>query len=302
MRARVVRGERRRQAREQEAHTMMDDSSAGASAQADWERLRPVLDAALDQLGERDREAVLLRFFEQRSFAEVGERLSLTENAARMRVERALDKLHGLLAGRGVKSTSAALALALAGQAAVAAPAGLAATVAGTALAGGVAVGTGAGGVIAGLLSATKLQVGLAAAVLVAGAGVVLYERGGAGPRDELKMAAPGGERFGPGVEKPGAGRTVVQAPPLPKEKSEEAGNSANNEIAQRERRALAQEAAILAARLSAARDELARLRERYRDAHPTVVEQLRTIADLEARFADLNNRLRKSAGTSESL
>lgn len=179
--AQIVRRERRRHAREQEAHVMMSNDLPGPdTAAADWARLRPVLDAALDQLSERDREAVLLRFFEQRSFAEVGEKLRLNENAARMRVERALEKLHGLLAGRGVTSTSAALGLALAGHAAIAAPAGLAVAVTGTALAGGAATvaAVGSGAAIFGLMSATKIQVGLAAALAVAGTGLVVQERG----------------------------------------------------------------------------------------------------------------------------
>jgi len=93
------------------------------------ERLRPVIDEAMDELSELDREAILLRFFADRPFAEVGEKLALSENAARMRAERALNKLRALLVRRGITSTSTALALALANQAALAAPAGLAATV-----------------------------------------------------------------------------------------------------------------------------------------------------------------------------
>jgi len=111
--AHVVRSERRRRAREHEAHTMNENFSAGpagsstsavSAAPADWERLRPVLDAALDQIGERDREAVLLRFFEEKSFADLGARLRLTENAAR---ETARDQgLHRKCArGRRIAAT-----------------------------------------------------------------------------------------------------------------------------------------------------------------------------------------------------
>ena len=96
----VVRTERRRRAREQEAHAMQE-SASDAGTPVEWEKLSPVLDAALGDLREADRDAVWLRFFEGRSFAEVGARLRLTENAARMRVERALGRLHGALARRG---------------------------------------------------------------------------------------------------------------------------------------------------------------------------------------------------------
>jgi len=167
--AKMVRGERRRQAREQEAHMMnkfLNDSGANDS----WERVRPVLDEALGELTEADREAIFLRFFEGREFAEVGARLSLNENTARMRVERALDKLHTLLTRRGVTSTTGALAVALANQAVMAAPAGLALTVTSAALTGAAAVGTGtAAAAAATFMSVTKLQIGIASAIAVAG-------------------------------------------------------------------------------------------------------------------------------------
>lgn len=183
--AKLVRGERRRHNREQEAQHMQEILQSDPAASLDWERVRPVLDDALGELDERDREAILLRFLEGRDFAEVGARLSLSDNAARMRVDRAVDKLRSLLERRGMTSTAAALAVVLANQAVVAAPAGLAATVTSTALA-GVAV---SGSTVAtlGFMSMTKLQLGLAGAVLVAGAGgYVLQEQDNAALRDEL--------------------------------------------------------------------------------------------------------------------
>src|SRR5471032_102228 len=118
----ALRTERRRLAREEEAHTM-HELSTDPAAQADWERLRPIIDEALNELGDADREAVLLRFFADQPLAAIGAKLQVSENAARMRVERALEKLHGLLAQRGVTSTAAALAVLLANQAAASAPA-----------------------------------------------------------------------------------------------------------------------------------------------------------------------------------
>ena len=172
--AQVVRGERRRHAREQEAHTM---HASDPESNADWVRLRPLLDGAMDALGDRDREAVLLRFFEGRSFANIGAALRLTEDAARMRVERALDKLHARLARRGVTSTTAALALALAHQTGVAAPATFASSVISAALA-GAAMGTAGGSAAAGFLTflgagKTLAGIGGAAAVLAGGVAVV---------------------------------------------------------------------------------------------------------------------------------
>src|SRR5207248_7653351 len=108
-----------------------------------WERLRPTLDDLVGELSERDREAVVLRFFGSASFAAMSARLGISEDGARSRVERALDKIRARLARRGVKSTSAAMALALAHQVGLAAPAGLAANVTSAALAGATAGGAG---------------------------------------------------------------------------------------------------------------------------------------------------------------
>jgi RNA polymerase sigma factor (sigma-70 family) len=174
--AQVLRTERRRQLREQEAHTM-HELLGDESSPADWDRLRPVLDDALDQLDTRDREAVLLRFYEGQPFAEVGAALQLTDDAARMRVDRALDKLRGLLAKRGVTSTAAALATVLANQAALAAPAGLAASVTGAALAGATAASGAAGlGAFLGFMSTTKITIGIIGAISVVAIGTAVYE------------------------------------------------------------------------------------------------------------------------------
>jgi len=184
--AKTMRAERRRRNREQEAQLMQDLISAPAPA-ADWERLRPVLDDAMHRLNQRDREAILLRFFENRPFAEVGARQGVSENAARMRVDRALEKLYALLARQGVTSTTAALALLLADHAVVAAPAGLATTVSGVAVAGAAATG---GGTFAlwSLMSTPKLLAGLSgAAMLAVGIGVVLQQQTTADLRAEVE-------------------------------------------------------------------------------------------------------------------
>jgi RNA polymerase sigma factor (sigma-70 family) len=188
--AKAVRGEQRRHAREQAAH-LMQELNRDPAAQLDWARVRPVLDEVLGELGDADREAILLRFFENRDFASVGERLHVNDNTARMRVERALDKLRAQLARRGVTSTSAALAAALANQAVIAAPAGFAAVVTGAALAGGGTAATagaaaGGGGLIATFMSMTKLQVGITSALAIAGAtGLALQAQSNTQLRDE---------------------------------------------------------------------------------------------------------------------
>jgi RNA polymerase sigma factor (sigma-70 family) len=160
--ASLRRSEARRQAREEAAH-VIEELARESDASVDWPRLRPILDEALGELRPRDREAVLLRFFKQRTFGEVGASLGLTEEAARKRVSRGVEQLRRVLARRGVTSTIAALELAMASQAAVAAPAGLAATVAVAASAAGAASLT-----LGALVSAA---VGIAAIVVLAAAG-----------------------------------------------------------------------------------------------------------------------------------
>lgn len=126
--AEAVRRERRRHEREQAAMIFHQVQLEGPS-ESEWEHLRPGLDDLIAKLSEKDREAVLLRFFRNLSFVEIGERLSLSENTARMRVERAIEKIRSHLACQGVKSPAGALALVLASQSAVAVPASLSAVV-----------------------------------------------------------------------------------------------------------------------------------------------------------------------------
>jgi RNA polymerase sigma factor (sigma-70 family) len=192
--AKLVRGERRRHARETEAQLMHEINHTDSATQLDWQRVRPVLDEVIGELRDADREAILLRFFEGRDYASVGAQLSLSDNTARMRVERALDKLRVLLQRRGLTSTSATLGMALANQAVTAAPAGLAMTVAGAALAGGSTTigmaGTAtAGGAAAWMnfMSMTKLQLGISSALAVAGAtGFVIEANTNSRLRDEV--------------------------------------------------------------------------------------------------------------------
>lgn len=166
-----VRAERRRAAREKEAQTMIESDQTST---ADWERLRPVIDGALDELDDRDREAVILRYFQGRSYAEVGSALRLSENAARMRVDRALDRMQGLLSRRGVTSTVGALALVLADQAQVAAPAGLATAVVTTAVAGLKA--SGAGLAVLSLMQTSKIITTSCALIAAAAVGIAVNQ------------------------------------------------------------------------------------------------------------------------------
>lgn len=124
--ARNQRAEQRRLAREQTAHAMND---VPGSPPPDWAELRPLLDEAMHRLSAPDREAVVLRVFQNQPLAVVGGALGVSENAARMRVDRALERLRHELARRGVVSTAAALASVLGAHAVTPAPTALIASV-----------------------------------------------------------------------------------------------------------------------------------------------------------------------------
>lgn len=169
-----MRHERRRAAREKEA--VMHDDPQSPNAIHDWEKLQPVIDSALDQLGAKDRDAVLMRFFNNQSFAAIGDQLGVSENTARMRVDRALDKLNGILSARKITSISLAAALATKTVAASAPPA-LAAQVTAQAIA-GAALGTG-GGIAATIFTMTtssKIIVAGTCILSVLGLGSALYK------------------------------------------------------------------------------------------------------------------------------
>ncbi len=153
----IGRREQRLKRREEIAAMMPDTRSDNPS----WEMLKPLLDEALEQLNERDRHALVLRFFGGRSHAEVGSELHVTEEAARKCISRALERLRAVLARRGVTTTAEALGLVLAATPVIAAPATLAAEVASFAMssaAAGVGASVGVAGV-AGVLKTSTVAV-----------------------------------------------------------------------------------------------------------------------------------------------
>jgi len=174
------RSEQRRRMRELEAHTM-NELLSESSAQQGWEQLRPVLDDALHDLNDTECAAIVLRFLEDRPLREVGTMLGVDENAARMRVERAKEKLRRLLARRGITSTATGLAAALAVGAVTPAPSALGATIANAALAsaalaGGAATGSTAFTLIK-IMSMTKVKLTLAGALIVAGIALPAWQQ-----------------------------------------------------------------------------------------------------------------------------
>jgi uncharacterized protein (TIGR03435 family) len=106
-----------------------------------WRLIAPLLDDAMGRLGEKDRNAIVLRFFENKNLAEVGAALGASEDAAKMRVNRALEKLRKIFSKRGVSSTTAAIAGAVSANSVQTAPVALAKTISAVAAAKGTAAG-----------------------------------------------------------------------------------------------------------------------------------------------------------------
>lgn len=173
----MIRSEQSRHQREKEASTMHTNDSPSAN----WEQLRPVLDEAMHELDDTARRIILLRYFDRAPLAAVGAELGVSENAAQKRVDRALEKLRGLLHRRGITSTAAALATTLADQAVLASPAGLAAVLSSAAFTSEVAAGAsgvGTAGALKLLLMITgkNLTTAVLAIFAAAGIGASVYE------------------------------------------------------------------------------------------------------------------------------
>ena len=159
--SKFVRSESRRRAREQEA-AMMD---AHDQTDPPWEQLAPLLDGAISSLSARDRDAVVMRYFEKRDFQSVGASLQLSEDAAQKRVSRALERLRQYFQSHGVPVSGATLAAVLSAQCINAVPAALAATVAGNAL---VQAGAAATPLLVSLVMANIKTIAVGAVVIAA--------------------------------------------------------------------------------------------------------------------------------------
>lgn len=108
----LLKKEQRRMRCEQQALEQFQGSSLNTEAL--WNQMEPLLNDALAVLSQREREAVLLRYMEGCSLRETGAALGMTENAARMRVARALEKMRRHLTKGGVILSASILAALLA--------------------------------------------------------------------------------------------------------------------------------------------------------------------------------------------
>ncbi|PYV29612.1 MAG: hypothetical protein DMG22_22540 [Acidobacteria bacterium] len=105
-----------------------------------WTEVEPLLDEAITVLPKKDRDAVLLRYFQRRSLREVGKELGTSEDGARKRGDRAVGKLRGFFAGKGLTLSAAFLVGALSEKAMQAAPGTLATVVRGVGHSSGAAL------------------------------------------------------------------------------------------------------------------------------------------------------------------
>ena len=71
----------------------------GPDAAELWYAVSPGLDEALDQVGDKSRDAIVLRYFEGKSVREVADALSISEDAAKQRLHRAIERLRGPVRG-----------------------------------------------------------------------------------------------------------------------------------------------------------------------------------------------------------
>jgi RNA polymerase sigma factor (sigma-70 family) len=168
--SKAIRSDVRRRAREQEAAAMNELLSG--EPDSGWEQIAPHLDAALGELSEQDREALMLRYFERKSGCGIAQTLGISEEAAQKRVTRAVERLRKFFAKRGVAVPASSLVVALSANAVQAAPVGLAAAISTSAMLGGTALLTTATKAIA----MTALQKTFITATIAAAVGVGIYE------------------------------------------------------------------------------------------------------------------------------
>ena len=164
-----IRSETRRHRREQEAYMQ---SISDPPETAVWKEIAPLLDTAVARLNEKDRRAIVLRFYEGRNLREIGTALGANEESAKKRVARALEKLRKYFFARGVDSPTAVIAGTISTNSVQVAPAGLAKAVSALALAKGAAASASTAALVEGtfkFITWTKMK-----GAIIAGACVLL--------------------------------------------------------------------------------------------------------------------------------
>jgi RNA polymerase sigma factor (sigma-70 family) len=161
-----IRSDARRRTHEQRA-AIMNEILSGQS-DANWDEISPYLDEALGELGDSDRDALLLRYFKNHDLRTIGARLGISEDAAQKRVSRAVERLREFFARRGIKVAAGGLIVVISANAVQAAPAGLGASIAMIPMAVTAASGITTLNLLR-IMAMTKLKVGIITAVVAAG-------------------------------------------------------------------------------------------------------------------------------------
>ena len=162
-----LRDDRRRQSRERQA---MQDFDSSTESTIEWDRVCPVLDEAMADLDDEDRDALLLRYFKNHNFRTIGAEIGVSDDAAQKRVSRALERLRAEFNRRGVKTSAVALSSVLSVNAASVAPIGLATSLSTAALA-GTTLAT-----VTQAIAMTTLQKAILGTTLAVAVGTGLYE------------------------------------------------------------------------------------------------------------------------------
>jgi RNA polymerase sigma factor (sigma-70 family) len=110
--ANIRRTTTRREQREQVVAMNQDRKSENDNSE-----LLALLDEALCRLPKADREALVLRYLKEQPLLEVGQALGISEEAARKRVSRGMDRLRKYFSRRGLTTNAAALSAVMAKQA-----------------------------------------------------------------------------------------------------------------------------------------------------------------------------------------
>jgi RNA polymerase sigma factor (sigma-70 family) len=187
--AKAVRARKRRQLHETEAARRRPEEAQESEQQ--WQAVAPLLEEAVEHLGLPDRQAILLRFYQRCSFAEVGEALAISEEGARKRVSRAIAKLRKYFGSHGVTIPATALETVMLANSTRKAP---------TSVANKIAAGSDAGGFdrashlmrrMTFRLMLRAMSFGMAAIAAVLAIGVGLWFAINQQPKSRLAMSAP---------------------------------------------------------------------------------------------------------------
>ena len=169
------RGETRRNKRERQAMEQFH-SDSGTGVPPVWSEIAPHLEAAMSELEETDRDAVLLRYFKNHDLRTVGATLGITDDAAQKRVSRAVDRLREFFAKRGIAIGASGLAVALSANAVQAAPVGLVLSISAAAALTGTTLATATTATATKAISMTVIQKTIVGVTLVAAVGTGVYE------------------------------------------------------------------------------------------------------------------------------